>query len=60
MKSYDFEAIKEVVRQNVEQFIISKIKKNELLEVFNERLNSEKLVRKELQMISLDSTPSNF
>ena len=55
MKSYEFENVKELVQQNVEQFIISKIKRTELLEVFSEKLNVERLVRKELKFVSINS-----
>ena len=55
LKSYEFENVKELVQQNVEQFIISKIKRTELLEVFSEKLNVERLVRKELKFVSINS-----
>ena len=44
-----------MVLQNVEQFITNKIKKTELTEVFNQKLTSEKLIRKELRYLSINS-----
>jgi hypothetical protein len=55
LKSYEFEKIKSIIQQNIEQFIISKIKKTELTEVFNEKLANENLIRKELQFVSFHS-----
>lgn len=55
LKSYEFEHIKGIVLQNVEQFIANKIKKTELTEVFNQKLTSEKLIRKELRYLSINS-----
>ena len=55
LKSYDFEKIKDLLAKNVEQFILNKIRKSKLTDVFNENLLSEKILRNELKIFASKS-----
>lgn len=55
LKGYEFERVKRLALQSAEQFIANKVRKTELTEVYNEKLASEKLVRRQLRCLSLNS-----
>ena len=58
LKTYKFESLKQVLTPNVEQFILNKIKKTELTDIFCESMISERMIRNQLKMYDTQGSKS--
>ena len=60
LKSYEFNSIKEILKKNIDQYILNKIRNSELTDIFKEEMLTEKQIRKELEYFSAKGNYPNL